>query len=147
MVVTWPDLESEGWRTRLHPVTNRLSYIRPSGGIVNSRRHLSQKENDEFGDTLFPFSKKRVNRVRMPLSDTAVLPSSSSSASVPAPAPAPAPAPLSDLSLPVTVSDSLSVPVPALPVSVSEPLSLQCTSTSHRDSQEEVVQEVRGFHK
>ena len=80
MPVTWQVLEVRGWKTRLHPVTNRMSYIRPSGGLVNARRDLTEYEKREIGDILFPFSttkgkRGKVAAVPLPVPDTPATPS------------------------------------------------------------------------
>ena len=84
MSVTWPVLELRGWKTRLHPLTNRMSYTRPSGGIVNARRDLTEQEKNEFGDTLFPFSANKGQRRRLTIVPLPVSDPPASTSSVPA---------------------------------------------------------------
>ena len=108
MPVTWQVLEVRGWKTRLHPVTNRLSYIRPSGGIVNAKRDLSEQEKQEIGDILFPFSNQKGKRGRVSTGPELV----TDTVATLSPGPAPAQTALPVSESPSSVSDTSSTLTP-----------------------------------
>ena len=44
MPKTWDELSREGWRKRVHPADNRVSYLRPNGTVVSQRNRLTEEE-------------------------------------------------------------------------------------------------------
>ena len=78
---SWEELQLEGWKLR---PTKKLSYERPPapgsvtrGNIVNQKRNLTQQEQADFGDVLFPGKARRLT-VPAPATDPSTAPVSSS---------------------------------------------------------------------
>ena len=63
-MVTWEELEGNGWERRVDPRTNRVTYKRPLQNgvrkIVSQRRDLTKEENNLFGNILFAERKKPI---------------------------------------------------------------------------------------
>ena len=59
---TWEELEQEGWERRVSSTTNRVSYRTPVVAgrrkTVSRRRDITEEQNNDFGDILFPSRKK-----------------------------------------------------------------------------------------
>ena len=61
-MITWSVLEERGWELHVHP-NGKAFYKRPidsGGGEVNRKRDLTENENSEFGDVLFPERSKKA---------------------------------------------------------------------------------------
>ena len=61
-MITWSVLEERGWERHVHP-NGKAFYKRPmdsGGGKVNRKRDLTENENSEFGDVLFPGRSKKT---------------------------------------------------------------------------------------
>ena len=57
---TWSQLESEGWSREVNERNDDVEYKRPSGKKVRRKRDLSDTEQLEFGDILFPGKRKKI---------------------------------------------------------------------------------------
>ena len=67
---TWSQLEGEGWSRETND-RNEVIYKRPSGKKVRRKRDLNETELMEFGDTLFPGKRQKIQFHHQPILPTA----------------------------------------------------------------------------
>ena len=73
---TWLQLESEGWSREINE-RNNVIYKRPSGTKVTRKRDLSEIEMLEFGDTLFPGKRQKIqltHQLQQPQPEIPIIP-------------------------------------------------------------------------